>query len=213
MIPLPAGWTSEIADDYDLGLPFALWRARQAAVVRLLPVLRDRHLTEPQWRMLRMLQFRGTPQSQSDIARMCGFYVTHVKRTAGPLIARRALDWFKADETDFAPKRWKIGIARHGYELIAQVQAELAQRRFDSSGIFSAADRSTLYDLLLRYVRAVAWTPWQSDEAMFNPLHIYHDKHARHAQHAFRKWKIKDRARKEGRTLSPEEIQRALEDV
>jgi len=54
--PLPAGWTDATAMEYDLGMPLLLWRARQMTVTRLLPVLRDRRLTEPQWRLLRALQ-------------------------------------------------------------------------------------------------------------------------------------------------------------
>jgi hypothetical protein len=212
--PLPAGWTQAIAMEYDLGLPFLLWRARQATVTRLLPVLRDRRLTEPQWRMLRMLQLHGTPMSQSDLARAAGFYVTHVKRTAEHLYHYGAIDWFKKDETRVTHRQhWLIGITRYGHKLIAEVQSALAERRHNTSALFSEDDGRALDDLLLRYIRAVAWTPFQCEEAMFNPLHIHHDKMKRRAATSYQLLQQRRRAAKERRYITNKQAAEELANV
>jgi DNA-binding MarR family transcriptional regulator len=201
--PLPAGWTVATADEYDLGTPFLLWRVRQATVTRLAPTLRRRRLTEQQWRCLRMLQFYGKPLSQSDLARAAGFYVTHIRRMVEHLYHYGAVDWFKSKpRLDTHQQRWKIGITPYGHKLIAEVQGELAQERYDTSAIFAAADRRALHDLLLRYLESIRWTPTRSEESKFNPLHDFHERMARHSQHFYQLWRRRLNARKEGRHIS-----------
>lgn len=212
--PLPAGWTHEIADGYDIGLPFLLWRARQATVTRLLPVLRDRRLTEPQWRLLRMLQFYGGPMTQSDIARAAGFYVTHIRRLIEHLYAYGAVDWFKKNpRVETHKQHWKIGITNYGHKLIAEVQGELAKLRYNTAALFSEDDEQALRELLRRYLRSVLWSPYRCEAAMFDPLYNSRDKQKRHAAISYQLLCQRERARREGRLISNKQAAAELADV
>ena len=212
--PLPAGWTDATAMEYDLGMPLLLWRARQMTVTRLLPVLRDRRLTEPQWRLLRALQFHGVPMSQSDIARAAGFYVTHIRRMVEYLYAYGAVDWFKKDtKRETYKQQYKVGITPYGHKLIAQVQGALAERRYNTSAIFGEDDRAALRDLLLKYLRSVSWSPWRSEEAMFNPLHTHHVNMKRRAATSYQLLRQREKALKEGRYIGNRQAAEELDNV
>ena len=57
------------------------------------------------------------------------------------LYAYGAVDWFKKNpKRETHKQHWKIGITPYGHKLIAEVQGALAERRYNTTALFSGDD-------------------------------------------------------------------------
>ncbi|MEQ8661883.1 MAG: homoprotocatechuate degradation operon regulator HpaR [Gammaproteobacteria bacterium] len=137
--------------DFEQSLPMQLLRAREAAMARFRPMLREHGLTEQQWRVLRVLA--AWPDSDaSQIALRSLLLAPSLSRilqhfVGAGLVARRTPP---GDQ-----RRALFTLTAHGRALFARVAPDSERLYRDIAAAFGAARLELLYALLAEFVGAL----------------------------------------------------------
>ncbi len=130
--------------DFSHSLPMALLRARDAAMRRFRPLLREHGLTEQQWRVLRALM-EDSALEIGELARSCMILMPSMSRILQNLQARKLV---RCRMVPSDQRRVRVSVTAAGRALFARV-APLSERRYaDLERDFGAANLAALYRLL-----------------------------------------------------------------
>jgi homoprotocatechuate degradation regulator HpaR len=151
MSPLAEKKTTEGMRDFRHSLPMELMKAREAAMARFRPMLRDHGLTEQQWRVLRALAEVETLDA-SELARRSFLLAPSLTRILQFLDAEQLIErHYHADdqrrlsvELTAAGRRLFLQIAPLSEDLYADIEAEFGRDKLES-----------LYGLLADFYQAL----------------------------------------------------------
>lgn len=125
-------------------LPMALLRAREAVASRFRPLLMEHSLTDPQWRVLRVLG-EQSPLDATEVAARANVLAPSLTRIV-KLLEERGLVTRCRDEND--ARRTALRITVEGTYLIGQVTPEINRLYAELIGHYGAERVETLLDML-----------------------------------------------------------------
>jgi homoprotocatechuate degradation regulator HpaR len=137
--------------DFEHSLPMELLRAREAAMARFRPMLRDHGLTEQQWRVIRALS-DYEPMDAGELASKSFLLAPSLTRILqhleGEKLVRR-----KADSND--QRRSVLMLTAKGRKLFSEVAPDSAALYDDIESEFGAEKMTQLYKLLEQFHRVL----------------------------------------------------------
>ncbi len=138
--------------DFAHSLPMELLRAREAAMSRFRPMLREHGLTEHQWRVIRALAEYGRMVA-GELAQRCFLLAPSLTRILQHLetekLIRRASD--RNDQ-----RRSVFTLTARGRKLFARVAPDSEALYADMAAQFGARNMDQLYALLARFQEALS---------------------------------------------------------
>jgi homoprotocatechuate degradation regulator HpaR len=152
--------------DFSRSLPMALLRAREAVMRRFRPALRDRQVTEQQWRILRALAHLG-PTEVTALAKTTFLRAPSLLRILPDLEARHLISRQKLESDR---RRAVVKLEREGLRLIA-AHAPDSEAQYERIARDIGAERvELLFELLRDLERRLA----ESDQSVSAPLRSRH---------------------------------------
>jgi len=137
--------------DFEHSLPMELLKAREAAMARFRPMLRDHGLTEQQWRVIRALADYESIDA-GELARRSFLLAPSLTRILqhleGAKLVRRTTD--ASDQ-----RRSVLSLTGKGRKLFTEVAPDSAALYEDIEASFGAERLALLYELLEEFHRAV----------------------------------------------------------
>jgi DNA-binding MarR family transcriptional regulator len=173
----PVGWDDRAMHDLDLGLPLLLKHTRAAVLSPVRALLAAHALTEPQWRILRLLEHYRKPVFKKAVIRAGGFLGPEARHAMDSLLRRKLIRF--DDEMPRVPawkrkrrKRFQIELGGAGRVLMRAVEdAEYATLGPVMVRIGAGAVLD-LNPLLSELGQAWLWTPdGPADATGLHPLH------------------------------------------
>ena len=130
--------------DFEHSLPMELLKAREAAMARFRPMLRDHGLTEQQWRVIRALaDFENI--DDSELARRSFLLAPSLTRILQHLEAEKLVKR-SPDAND--QRRSVLTLTAKGHKLFSQVAPDSALLYEDIEASFGSERLDLLYELL-----------------------------------------------------------------
>ncbi len=133
--------------DFQHSLPMELLRAREAAMVRFRPVLREHGLTEQQWRVIRTLADSGEVDA-GELARRSFLLAPSLTRILQFLV-KQGLVKRTSDNND--QRRSVLRLSARGQRVFESVGPDSEQRYAEIEAEFGADRLVALYDLLAAF--------------------------------------------------------------
>ena len=144
--------------DFEQSLPMELLRAREAAMARFRPMLREHGLTEQQWRVVRALA--DYPDSDaSELARLSFLLSPSLTRIL-QFLETEKLVRRRADANDL--RRSVFRLTGKGQRVFDQVAPDAAREYADIEQAFGAKRLEQLYRLLAEFSAALPAEPRSS---------------------------------------------------
>lgn len=137
--------------DFERSLPMELLRAREAAMSRFRPMLRDHGLTEQQWRVIRALAHYESMDA-SELARRSLLLAPSLTRILQHLEAEKLVRR-KSDASD--QRRSVLALTPRGRRLFATVAPDSAALYEEIEATFGRERMALLYDLLREFHEAI----------------------------------------------------------
>jgi homoprotocatechuate degradation regulator HpaR len=137
--------------DFEHSLPMALLRAREAAMARFRPMLRDHGLTEQQWRVIRALADYDRIDA-GELARRSFLLAPSLTRILQHLEGEKLIKRL-SDAND--QRRSVLSLTARGRRLFAEVAPDSAALYEDIEASFSSARLALLYELLEEFQRTI----------------------------------------------------------
>ena len=137
--------------DFEHSLPMALLKAREAAMARFRPRLRDHGLTEQQWRVIRALADYDRIDA-SELARRSLLLAPSLTRILQHLEGEKLVKRL-SDAND--QRRSVLTLTARGRKLFGEVAPDSAALYEDIESRFGTGRMATLYELLEEFHRAV----------------------------------------------------------
>lgn len=137
--------------DFEHSLPMALLKAREAAMARFRPMLRDHGLTEQQWRVIRALADYDKIDA-SELARRSFLLAPSLTRILQHL-EREKLVKRLSDASD--QRRSMLTLTAKGRKLFSEVAPDSAALYDDIESAFGKKHLETLYELLESFHRSL----------------------------------------------------------
>ena len=137
--------------DFEHSLPMELLRAREAAMARFRPMLRDHGLTEQQWRVIRALA-DYEPMDAGDLASRSFLLAPSLTRILQHLESEKLVKR-KADSKD--QRRSVLMLTAKGRKLFSEVAPDSAALYDDIESEFGAEKMTQLYELLEQFHRVL----------------------------------------------------------
>ena len=135
---------TESLRDFRHSLPMELLRAREAAMARFRPVLREHGLTEQQWRVVRALA-DGGPIDAGELARRSFLLAPSLTRIL-QFLEKGALVTRSSDRND--QRRSVLALTDKGREIFARVGPDSELRYAEIESEFGHDRLEQLYTLL-----------------------------------------------------------------
>lgn len=135
---------SDSLRDFRHSLPMELLRAREAAMARFRPILREHGLTEQQWRVIRVLADNGGIDA-SELASRSYLLAPSLTRIL-QYLEKKDIVARTADTSD--QRRSVIVLTARGREVFDQVGPDSEQRYAEIEAEFGAERLEQLYALL-----------------------------------------------------------------
>ena len=146
-----AGVATPTLREFEQSLPMQLLKAREAAMARFRPMLREHDLTEQQWRVLRVLA--AWPGSDaSAIARRSLLLVPSLSRILHDLVDRQ-LVVRRTPSGD--QRRAELALTARGAALFAEVAPDSERLYREIAAAFGEARLEQLYELLTAFIAAM----------------------------------------------------------
>ena len=133
--------------DFEHSLPMGLLKAREAAMSKFRPMLRDHGLTEQQWRVIRALADYEEIDA-SELARRSFLLSPSLTRILQYLESRKLITR-SADAKD--QRRSVLVLTTKGQKLFAAVAPDSAAIYDEIEAAFGVARMTLLYDLLEQF--------------------------------------------------------------
>ena len=133
--------------DFEHSLPMELLKAREAAMARFRPMLRDHGLTEQQWRVIRALADYDSIDA-SELARRSFLLAPSLTRILQHLESEKLVKR-SSDVND--QRRSVLMLTAKGRKLFSEVAPDSAALYDDIEGEFGAEKMALLYELLERF--------------------------------------------------------------
>jgi len=147
----PVRKNSPALRDFEHSLPMELLKAREAAMARFRPMLRDHGLTEQQWRVIRALAHYEEIDA-SELARRSLLLAPSLTRILqyleGEKLVRRLAD--RQDQ-----RRLVLALTPKGRKLFSEVAPDSAALYEDIEAKFGSDRLALLYDLLGEFHHAL----------------------------------------------------------
>jgi homoprotocatechuate degradation regulator HpaR len=144
-------------------LPLLLLRAREAAMARFRPLLKEAGLTDQQWRVLRALSEAPGGLEPREIAALCVILSPSLTGILYRMVEQKLVTraWSATDQ-----RRQRIAIAPKGRALVDRLspRVDAEYRRLELS--FGAAALERAYDTLDGLLRALEARPAHSASTM-----------------------------------------------
>ena len=137
--------------DFERSLPMELLRAREAAMSRFRPMLRDHGLTEQQWRVIRALAHYESMDA-SELARRSLLLAPSLTRILQHLETEKLVRR-KSDASD--QRRSVLALTPRGRKLFASVAPDSAALYEEIEATFGRERMALLYDLLREFHEAI----------------------------------------------------------
>ncbi len=151
--------------DFQHSLPMELLKARESAMARFRPMLRDHGLTEQQWRVVRTLAAYGNIDA-TELARRSFLLAPSLTRILqhleGEKIVRRA-----ADAND--QRRAVFTLTAEGQKLFSKVGPDSEALYAEIERAFGRDKLELLYDLLADFYQTLSA---EADSADLNPTAV-----------------------------------------
>lgn len=151
--------------DFQHSLPMELLKARESAMARFRPMLRDHGLTEQQWRVVRTLAAYGNIDA-TELARRSFLLAPSLTRILqhleGEKIVRRA-----ADAND--QRRAVFTLTAGGQKLFSKVGPDSEALYAEIERAFGRDKLELLYDLLADFYQTLSA---EADSADLNPTAV-----------------------------------------
>jgi homoprotocatechuate degradation regulator HpaR len=138
---------TESLRDFRHSLPMELLRAREAAMVRFRPVLREHGLTEQQWRVIRTLADSGEVDA-SELARSSFLLAPSLTRILQYLVKERLVTR-TSDSND--QRRSVLKLSTRGRRVFDSVGPDSEQRYAEIEEEFGRDRLHALYELLAAF--------------------------------------------------------------
>ena len=137
--------------DFENSLPMELLRAREAAMTRFRPMLRNHNLTEQQWRVIRALaDFKSI--DATELAQRSFLLSPSLTRILRNLEKRDLIKRF-LDSSD--QRRYVISLTKKGFILFSRVAPDASNIYDQIETKFSTEKMSLLYDLLNEFYNKI----------------------------------------------------------
>ncbi|MDH3439930.1 MAG: homoprotocatechuate degradation operon regulator HpaR [Gammaproteobacteria bacterium] len=137
--------------DFEHSLPMELLKAREAAMARFRPMLRDHGLTEQQWRVIRALADYDKIDA-SELARRSFLLAPSLTRILQHLESEKLVKRL-SDEND--QRRSVLTLTAKGQNLFAEVAPDSAALYEEIESSFGGKRLALLYELLEEFHRTV----------------------------------------------------------
>ena len=137
--------------DFEHSLPMKLLKAREAAMARFRPMLRDHGLTEQQWRVIRALSHYERIDA-SELARRSFLLAPSLTRILQHLESEKLIRR-SADAND--QRRSVLILTAKGRKLFAQVAPDSAALYDDIEAEFGSEKLALLYELLEQFHQTI----------------------------------------------------------
>jgi homoprotocatechuate degradation regulator HpaR len=138
---------TESLRDFRHSLPMELLRAREAAMIRFRPVLREHGLTEQQWRVIRTLADSGEVDA-SELARRSFLLAPSLTRILQYLVKERLVTR-TSDSND--QRRSVLKLSARGRRVFDSVGPDSEQRYAEIEEEFGRDRLHALYELLAAF--------------------------------------------------------------
>jgi homoprotocatechuate degradation regulator HpaR len=135
---------TEALRDFRHSLPMELLRAREAAMSRFRPILREHGLTEQQWRVVRVLAENDNIDASEVAAR--SFLLAPSLTRILQFLEKEGLVRRTADRSD--QRRSVLRLTRKGRDVFDRVGPDSEQRYAEIAAEFGEERLEQLYDLL-----------------------------------------------------------------
>lgn len=135
---------TEALRDFRHSLPMELLRAREAAMARFRPILREHGLTEQQWRVVRVLAENDNIDASEVAAR--SFLLAPSLTRILQFLEKEGLVRRTADRSD--QRRSVLCLTRRGREVFDRVGPDSEQRYAEIEAEFGQERLEQLYELL-----------------------------------------------------------------
>jgi homoprotocatechuate degradation regulator HpaR len=135
---------TETLRDFRHSLPMELLRAREAAMSRFRPILREHGLTEQQWRVVRVLAENDNIDASEVAAR--SFLLAPSLTRILQFLEKEGLVRRTADRSD--QRRSVLRLTRKGRDVFDRVGPDSEQSYADIAAEFGEERLEQLYDLL-----------------------------------------------------------------
>ena len=135
---------TEALRDFRHSLPMELLRAREAAMSRFRPILREHGLTEQQWRVVRVLAENDNIDASEVAAR--SFLLAPSLTRILQFLEKAGLVRRTADRSD--QRRSVLRLTRKGRDVFDRVGPDSEQRYAEIAAEFGEERLEQLYDLL-----------------------------------------------------------------
>lgn len=146
---------------FEHSLPMELLKAREAAMTRFRPMLRNHGLTEQQWRVIRALA-HYEEMDAGELARCSLLLAPSLTRILQHL-ERKNLISRSADASD--QRRSVLALTRDGRALFKEVAPDSETLYAEIESEFGNARLKQLYQLLAQFYEAVAPSPAGGEKA------------------------------------------------
>lgn len=142
----------EVLRDFRRSLPMELLKAREAAMARFRPMLRDHGLTEQQWRVIRALSYYDSIDA-TELARRSFLLAPSLTRILQYLESEKLVKR-SSDVRD--QRRAMFALTRKGHGLYAKVAPDSESLYEDIESEFGSDKLEKLYALLADFYRKLA---------------------------------------------------------
>lgn len=146
------GQKTEILRDFRRSLPMELLKAREAAMARFRPMLRDHGLTEQQWRVIRALSYYDSIDA-TELARRSFLLAPSLTRILQYLESEKLVKR-SSDARD--QRRAMFALTRKGHGLYAIVAPDSESLYAGIEAEFGSDKLEELYALLGEFYRKLA---------------------------------------------------------
>lgn len=147
--------------DFRHSLPMELMKAREAAMARFRPMLRQHGLTEQQWRVIRALAEYQSIDA-SELAQRCFLLAPSLTRILQFLEARGLINR-SADSGD--QRRSFLMLTPKGYDVFARIAPDSEALYAEIENAFGSGRMKELYELLAAFYAALG----SSESAFHRP--------------------------------------------
>ena len=150
-MPDPAKKEAAGLRDFEHSLPMELLKAREAAMARFRPMLRDHGLTEQQWRVIRALADYDRIDA-SELARRSFLLAPSLTRILQHLESEKLVKRL-SDAND--QRRSVLTLTARGRKVFAEVAPDSAALYEDIESRFGSERLSLLYELLEEFHQSI----------------------------------------------------------